>query len=119
MLTTFPSLPLYFFAKFLIKIAGALRLIFMCFIKLFSENVVKHKKLFKDLIYNLNDMGKKIFGYGASTKGNVILQYCKINNKIMPFIVDVNSSISAISLTLDEISDSERPLFFNGKAKLS
>ena len=60
-------------------------------IKLFSENVVKHKKLFKDLIYNLDDMGKKIFGYGASTKGNVILQYCEINNKIMPFIVDVNS----------------------------
>jgi hypothetical protein len=59
-------------------------------IKLFAENVHKHKKLFRDLILNLNDMNKKIIGYGASTKGNVILQFCGINNKLMPYIVDVN-----------------------------
>ena len=59
-------------------------------IKNFSKEVYRHKKLFKDLILNLNDMGKKIIGYGASTKGNVILQFCNINNKLMPFIVDVN-----------------------------
>jgi hypothetical protein len=59
-------------------------------IRLFSEEVHKHKKLFKDLILNLNDMGKKIIGYGASTKGNVILQFCNIDNKLMPYIVDVN-----------------------------
>ena len=35
--------------------------------------------------------GKKIFLYGASTKGNVILQFCKIDNKILPFIGEVNS----------------------------
>ncbi len=35
-------------------------------------------------------MNKKIIGYGASTKGNVILQFCGINNKLMPYIVDVN-----------------------------
>ena len=43
-------------------------------IKSFALEVYKHKKLFKDLILNLNDMGKKVLGYGASTKGNVILQ---------------------------------------------
>lgn len=59
-------------------------------IKLFSEEVHKHKKLFKNLILNLNDMGKKVIGYGASTKGNVILQFCNINNKLMPYIVDIN-----------------------------
>jgi len=59
-------------------------------IRLFSEEVHKHKKLFKDLILNLNDMGKKIIGYGASTKGNVILQFCNIDNKLMPYIVDIN-----------------------------
>ena len=59
-------------------------------IKSFSEEVHKHKKLFKDLILNLNDMGKKVIGYGASTKGNVILQFCNINNKLMPYIVDIN-----------------------------
>ena len=36
-------------------------------------------------------MKKKVLGYGASTKGNVILQFCKIDNKILPFIGEVNS----------------------------
>ena len=29
-------------------------------------------------------------GYGASTKGNVILQHAKITEKLLPFILDVN-----------------------------
>jgi len=56
----------------------------------FAENVHKHKNLFRDLILNLKDMKKIIFGYGASTKGNVILQYCNLNSKQIPYIVDVN-----------------------------
>ena len=59
-------------------------------IKEFSKNVYKHKKLLRDLILNLNDMKKKVIGYGASTKGNVILQFCNFNNKNIPFIADVN-----------------------------
>lgn len=35
-------------------------------------------------------MKKVIFGYGASTKGNVILQYCNLNSKHLSYIVDVN-----------------------------
>ena len=35
-------------------------------------------------------MKKKVGGYGASTKGNVILQFCDLNNNIIPYIVDVN-----------------------------
>ena len=33
-------------------------------------------------------MGKKIFLYGASTKGNTLLQYYNINNKIIPFAAE-------------------------------
>ena len=36
-------------------------------------------------------MKKKVLGYGASTKGNVILQFCKINSKILPYIGEVNA----------------------------
>ena len=43
----------------------------------------------RDLLLNLADM-KKVIGYGASTKGNVILQYCNLNSKNIKFIVDVN-----------------------------
>ena len=59
-------------------------------IKSFAKDVYKHKKLFRELILNLNKMGKKVIGYGASTKGNVILQFCEISNKMISHIVDVN-----------------------------
>ena len=32
--------------------------------------------------------GKKIFLYGASTKGNTLLQYYKLNSKLIPFAVE-------------------------------
>ena len=56
----------------------------------FFKNAKKHKKLFRELLLNLKDIKKKIIGYGASTKGNVILQYCGINSDILDVIVDVN-----------------------------
>ena len=42
----------------------------------FAERVFKHRNNLKDLIDALVKDGKKIFGYGASTKGNVLLQFC-------------------------------------------
>ena len=42
------------------------------------------------LIYKLKKENKKILGYGASTKGNVLLQYCKLGKQDIPFIADVN-----------------------------
>ena len=38
----------------------------------------------------IKSQGKKIYGYGASTKGNVILQYCKINRNLLNHIIEVN-----------------------------
>jgi len=60
-------------------------------IKEFSINAKKQKILLRNLINNLLDMNKNVLGYGASTKGNVILQYCKINSSMIPYIGDVNS----------------------------
>ncbi len=58
--------------------------------KNFYENIKKHKKVFKDLLLNLKDTNKTVIGYGASTKGNIILQYCNINSSLVPFIGEVN-----------------------------
>ena len=58
--------------------------------KIFFENSRKHKKIFKELLLNLNDMKKLVIGYGASTKGNIILQYCGIDSNLVPFIGEVN-----------------------------
>ena len=46
-------------------------------------------KLYKFLKKN-NKLGKKVHGYGASTKGNVLLQYYNINNKMVEYIAERN-----------------------------
>jgi len=56
----------------------------------FRRRVLQHKKEFQAQIHKLNKGGKRVLGYGASTKGNVILQYCKIMESDIPFIAEVN-----------------------------
>ncbi|MFA5248855.1 MAG: class I SAM-dependent methyltransferase [Patescibacteria group bacterium] len=57
----------------------------------FEERVFKHKYDLKQLITSLVNSGKKVFGYGASTKGNVLLQFCGFTSAEIPFIADVNN----------------------------
>ena len=45
---------------------------------------------------------KDVIGYGASTKGNVILNYCNINNNDISFICDANP-LKRVSLLLEVI----------------
>ena len=45
-----------------------------------KNNIISFLKM------NSND----VVGYGASTKGNVILNHCKISNKDLPLICDAN-----------------------------
>ena len=41
-----------------------------------------------DFINKKKKEGKKIFLYGASTKGNTLLQYYSINSKLVPFAAE-------------------------------
>jgi hypothetical protein len=56
----------------------------------FEERVFKHRKNLMELIGALVSDGKKIIGYGASTKGNVLLQFCGLTAEHIPFIAEVN-----------------------------
>lgn len=56
----------------------------------FEERVFRHRKNLRELIEALVADGKKIIGYGASTKGNVLLQFCGLNSKHIPYIAEVN-----------------------------
>ena len=56
----------------------------------FEERVFKHRKNLIELIEALTADGKKIIGYAASTKGNVLLQFCGITSKHIPAIAEVN-----------------------------
>ena len=58
--------------------------------KKYFEKVIDHSKKLKYLLMQLKSKNKKIIGLGASTKGNVLLQFCKIGNKEIDSIYDVN-----------------------------
>ena len=60
--------------------------------KIFQKNVYRQKIDLIRLLQILKNKGKTVIGYGASTKGNVILQYCGINSDLLPFIGDITPS---------------------------
>jgi trans-aconitate methyltransferase len=56
----------------------------------FKKNIERNKH---DLLFFLDQakqQNKKVFAYGASTKGNVLLQYCGIDTSLVPFAADRN-----------------------------
>jgi len=59
------------------------------FIKLQTAMKV-HRERLRGLLQELRAQGKTVLGYGASTKGNVLLQYCSIDRTLLPAIADVN-----------------------------
>ena len=60
--------------------------------KQFFKEINQSKSELNILIKKINKQGKKIHCYGASTKGNVLLQYYKINNKIINFAAERNKN---------------------------
>ena len=56
------------------------------FFKKINEIKINLKKIINDY-FNKN---KVVHGYGASTKGNVLLQYFGFNNSLIPYIADRN-----------------------------
>ncbi len=56
----------------------------------FRANVLANRQELLKFIDGLKKTGKIIYGYGASTKGNVILQYCGLGIKDIPYIAEVN-----------------------------
>ena len=58
--------------------------------KKFNKRIILFKKEIIRFLKFLKSNNKVVFGYGASTKGNVILQYCKIDKTYLPYIVDIN-----------------------------
>ena len=54
-------------------------------IKKFIKRVEKNKKTCLSFIKKCNNKGEKVFLYGASTKGNTLLQYYGIDSKMISF----------------------------------
>jgi hypothetical protein len=56
----------------------------------FEERVYRHREDLTRLIRSLVADGRRVHGYGASTKGNVVLQFCGLGDKDIEAIADVN-----------------------------
>ncbi|WP_125954641.1 class I SAM-dependent methyltransferase [Novosphingobium sp. MD-1] len=56
----------------------------------FEERVFRHRDDLTRLIRSLRADGKNVLGYGASTKGNVALQFCGFTQEDIPAIAEVN-----------------------------
>ncbi len=53
----------------------------------FAKNSIKHSKKLKNLV-NLNKT--KVIGYGASARSSTLLNFCKIDHKVIEYIIDKN-----------------------------
>jgi hypothetical protein len=58
--------------------------------KAFASRITDHREKLLTLLHDLQHQDKKVFGYGASTKGNVLIQYCGIDSRLIPHIAEVN-----------------------------
>jgi hypothetical protein len=56
----------------------------------FTSNIKKSRDNLKKLIRKTISQNKKIHLYGASTKGNIILQFCDIRNNVISYAADRN-----------------------------
>lgn len=59
-------------------------------LKAFFKRVEKNKQEFLAFLDKCRKQNKKVVAYGASTKGNTVFQYYKLDKKSIPVVVDIN-----------------------------
>lgn len=57
----------------------------------FKNRVFAHRDELRAMLKGLLNKGSTILGYGASTKGNVILQFCGFSEAELPAIAEINA----------------------------
>lgn len=87
--------------------------------KAFSERIESNKAEMMTFLKKQKADGKKVFVYGASTKGNVLLQYYGISNDLVPFAAERNEKkwgLRTLGSNIEIISEEEarkmKPDFF-------
>ena len=59
--------------------------------EIFNQRVENTKNVLKNFLNLAKKAKQKVIGYGASTKGNIVLNHCEINSKNLRYICDTNS----------------------------
>lgn len=81
----------------------------------FMKNCDDEMDKLRNLISDINNNGEKIWIYGASTKGNCLLQYAKINNDQIQYAVERNPqkigkmTATGIEIISEETMRQQRP----------
>lgn len=85
----------------------------------FVKRVLDRKKQTLDFIKRENQQGKKIYIYGASTKGNTLLQFYGLDASLIPFAVERNQDKwgkktigSMIPIVSEEQARLDKPDYF-------
>lgn len=85
----------------------------------FAERVEGIRDQLVNIVGDITSEGKKVYGYAASTKGNVTLQYCGFGPEHIPAIADVNRrkwgkycAGSGIPVVSEEEARKENPDYF-------
>ena len=88
-------------------------------IKKFISNVIKNKNETISFLNKSKKDGKKVFLYGASTKGNTLLQYYKIDNKLVQYAAERSKDKwgkytigSGIEIITEEMARNLNPDYF-------
>ncbi|MBI4376065.1 MAG: methyltransferase domain-containing protein [Elusimicrobia bacterium] len=56
----------------------------------FRGRVQRHREHLLKRLKDIRGQGGRLLGYGASTKGNVLLQFCGLTRKDIPYIAEIN-----------------------------
>jgi len=85
----------------------------------FRHNISKIKTDLRTFLKKAKKQGKLVHGYGASTKGNTILQYCDITPDLVPAVADRNKDKwgshtigTNIPIISEEDSRKQKPAYF-------
>ena len=85
----------------------------------FAERVTTLRKEIHDFIKQKVDQGKKVYAYGASTKGNTLLQYCNLDHNLIAAAAERNPNKwgkytvgTNIPIISEEQARKEHPDFF-------
>jgi SAM-dependent methyltransferase len=57
----------------------------------FAQRVAEVRESLTDLLWNLKSQAKTIAGYGAAGKATTLLSYCGIDQRLLDYVVDLNS----------------------------
>jgi len=87
--------------------------------RLFRENASRVREDLRRILHETKERNQSVYIYGASTKGNTILQFCGIDNQLVPKAADRNPDKwgrhtlgTNIEIISEDQARSERPDYF-------